>query len=635
MITELKPISLDDLELFKDAFASGKQQGWVHFFPFLYFTSRRKSRELLFYKDSGSLCLFLHKKNQQDPSSGRMALYFPPTPMNATALKNSINLINDYNKSNNARIIYVDEHDAHEIAGMPNSQLEIKFRGEEYLYDPKLYREMAGAKFAKMRNDFNHLQRTYSLEIIPYDITYADQCLALLKHWEVTQGAKYDSVSDKIFTRNCLRMADKFEAPDLIGKMILVDNQVKSFGFIGEMYNLISCCFIAKSDHSIPGLNNFMWRQLMLSVESSDLVNGTSDLGHPGLKFAKKMLRPVEMIKIFNARQVRAVTTGVRGGKGVLPATVATDSVSQSLYTAPEAQASRYHYFMNELKILSLADQTIFDQCLMASGNKSWISFFPFLYSFSQRRRRSLYWELYRGSICLYYLLERPSGKRLSLYLPPFPFRGETLAYAMDKVNRCNQSEDGEITWVEEVDSENLVRLGYDIRPVENEYIYAKESLDEFVGTCHFSGNTTIRAFTKEDETACLDLLERWRADYLRKGGKYTGYYFKRSCIQNALKYIDGTLVGKVLLIDGNIQGVCFAGTVNSEYVRFFVTITAPEYRELKLFLQASMTRNFSSPFFNNADEQAGESPPYLAEVVRPVARHRLFRAQQSVRKGT
>jgi hypothetical protein len=162
---------------------------------------------------------------------------------------------------------------------------------------------MAGSKFSKMRNDFNHLRRVFALEVLPYDVRYADQCFDLLEKWEVRQGAKYDALSDRVHTRNCLQMADKFEPPDLFGRVILVDNELKSFGFAGEMYDRMGSCFIVKSDLSIPGLNNLMWCQLMLLLESSSvLVNGSSDLGHPGLKFAKKMLRPVEMAKIFTAK---------------------------------------------------------------------------------------------------------------------------------------------------------------------------------------------------------------------------------------------------------------------------------------------------------------------------------------------
>lgn len=938
MIDGLKPIGIEDLNSFKEAFAQGKRRGWIHFFPFLFFFAQSKNRELLFCWDSGSLCLFLHKWSANDQTSGTLALYFPPVPMHPQALKNSISLMNDFNKGKNSRIVWIDEHECKGVTEILGDRFTVSFKEEEYLYDPKLYRQMVGAKFAKMRQTFNHLQRLETLTSLPYESKYSDQCLAVLKHWEETQGNKHGSVEDKIYTRRCLAMADRFSAPDLIGKILVVGNEIKSFGFVGKMYDQMGCGFIVKSDHSLPGLNNYMLSQLMQAMESCELVNGASDLGLPGLKLAKQMMRPVGMNKIFNARQatsgigsVSVVTKNIVGdiavGEGMseflhnelqgLKEVVVADrerykaaleksaqsiwmnyfpsllsinatltrtillgedsgslcvyllihwprQIRLHLYLPPmpfnqqvllrclqrinafngdltgrilwigetlknEIEAMgvctvkecdqefiydpktfldlngskykilRYHlrraekagkihgrpfvagdkgaclrllekwrrdmvqkgmkvdgyaanraciflfdqcpvedlqgwvyeidgqirgfafgghltgefgcsfvhatdhdfpslgyyahhdfyksmtkYFaINEagtggleglkfvkdklapvrlesiyrgrqkrvarqvslsvrktelisgLKPLSLEDYPLFNHCSIVAGKTAWISFFPFLIGFGKRDGHTLCWELFRGSICLYYLSEKSSKKRLSLYFPPFPLRSTTLAYAMDKVNFFNGDKDGEITWVEEIDREDITRLGYSVRRVDEDIVYTREKFEEILRSFPVEDKIATRPYTEDDEKTCLDLLEKWRSHQHEKGLGNTGYYYKKSCIRNAFKYKDGVLSGAVLLVDGNIQGVCFAGAVNPEYAVIFVSITDPEIAELELYQQAKMIEYFSAKFFissaigsdGNGQNRGGQR---LFESGQS-----LYRASQTGRKRT
>jgi glutathione synthase/RimK-type ligase-like ATP-grasp enzyme len=932
MIKGLKPISLTDLNLFKDAFARGNRSGWIHYFPLIYLYSLGKNHTILYREDSGSICTFFYKKNLEDPAGGRLAIYFPPAPMNGTALKNAIELVNDYNKSKYTRIVWLDEQEADELGYVSGLKFELNYKYEEYLYNPELYRDMAGKQFARIRNQNNKILKIPNLEILPYTAKYADECLNLLINWETTQGAKYEHFDDRIYTRNCLKYADLFDEKDLLGKVITIDNEIKSFAFGGQMFGDIATWFISKSDHSVTGLNNYILCELFRSLEPYKLINGSSDLGYPGLKFAKESLQPVDKLKIYDAKRVANISIPVSRGekfeavqlsKGVEPEflcneleglrkispadmekymealqkspqrmsinyfpsllaagsspkasiLVGEDSGSLCIYllqhspgdnrlhlylppmpmdnrvlancftkinaynrdfsgrllwineslreevaalgnielikvdqeylydiksfqnlddgrykilhaqlakvtkkneitakpftlqdryacleiletwhfnqknakaklekysrlkfvilffdqflqnqlygrvyeikgqvrgfafggpiageigcsflnvtdndieglsyyiwhdfaanmksisviNAPEdsgfkeflheetdqaaikvesifqarqigeesvgAQAIAGIDILKGLKTLAIGDQAFFNRYLSISANTSWISFFPYLYSFAQRNRWALYWELYRGSVCLYCLRERTSGKRLSLYLPPFPFRATTLEYALSKVNQFNNDESGEILWVEESEQQEIARLGYDLRKVADEYFYSKESLDAFLSTWTVAGNVTLRKYTEEDEEACLDVLARWRTDCLDQGITNTGYYYKRSCIKNSLKYMDGSIIGEVLLVDGKIQSVCFAGSAIPQYVTFFVTIASPEYNEMKLFQQASMARNFSAQFFNNSVERDDETAPYLSDEVLPAKVHGLYSAKPS-----
>ena len=131
------------------------------------------------------------------------------------------------------------------------------------------------------------------VEVRAFDEGDIDDCLVLMDEWAVIQGDKYDGqVSPRDYAKRCVRSSTLFDKKDLFGLVVLVDGKIRSIGFSGEIRPGLANLFIVYSDHTIKGLNNFMYYHMMLKLEGYDLAN-SAYATTPGLKFAKESLCPV------------------------------------------------------------------------------------------------------------------------------------------------------------------------------------------------------------------------------------------------------------------------------------------------------------------------------------------------------
>jgi glutathione synthase/RimK-type ligase-like ATP-grasp enzyme len=610
----LKEITLLDRDRYQKALSQSPQRIWVNYFPFLLASNFTPSRSILLGEECGSLCVYLlfHW-----PRKNRLHLYLPPMPMSQEALACCFKRINAFNKDYSGRLWWISGELKDVIEQSGNLTLQLK--DEEFIYDPVMFQSLNNSKFRVLRYQLRRAERVNHIDVRLFTAQDKNECLALLEKWYQAKTDKNNKEINYFYTKACLQLFEQFPSGELYGYVYVIEGKICAFAFGGKLAGETGCSFLNITDHDYLSIGYFARCHFFKNMQTYITINDGGTAGLSSLKFVKNNLVPLRIDAVYQAIQKQAhEKPDLEKGKVQVGIQNTDNSKSEAL---------------NGLKPLSIEDQEIFIRCTDKAKKKSWIAFFPFLSSFGQRMQSTLYWELYRGSICLYYLSERPSGKRLSLYFPPFPFRSRTLSYAMDKVNRFNQNENGEITWIEEGDRRDFTRLGYTINKIEDEYIYSKESLDAFFKLYAMDDNITTRPYVREDEEACMALLERWRVDHLAKGEVNWGYDLKKSCLQNALKFTDGTLIGEVLLVDGEIQGVCFAGAINVDYVSFLTTITTPPHDKLKLFQQASMSQNFSASFYNNSGEREGESAPYLSAAMKPVARHQLFRARKISRK--
>lgn len=606
----LKEITLADKDRYKEALAMSPQRTWLNYFPFLLSSNFNPSRSILLGEECGSLCVYLLR---HWPRKNRLNLYFPPMPMNQEALDRCFERINAFNGDHSGRIWWISGELKDTIKQSGNFIL--RPGDEEFIYQPDMFQDLNNSKFRILRYQLRRAERKHQIDARLFTAQDKNECLELLEKWYQAKTDRNIKALNYFYARACIELFEQFSPNDLHGYVYMIEGKIVAFAFGGQLAGETGSSFIRISDHDYISLGYFVCHHFFKSMQQYTTINDGGTTGLSGLKFIKNNLIPIRIETIYRARQKKSQENIALTNR--TPQTETEDTDSSRLQV------------LRGLKPLAIEDQEIFAQHINQAKKKSWLSFFPFLHSFSQRAQTSLYWELYRGSICLYYLLERPSGKRLSLYFPPFPFRSRTLAYAMDKVTHFNQGGDGNITWVEEEDMQEISRQGYDIINIENEYIYSKADLDNFLQTCTVQDNITTYPYTREDEAACLNILERWKADDPKKVGKNLTYHFGRSCIQYASQYIDSTIIGEVLRIDGDIQGFCFAGAIDTDYVSFFVTITAPQYNKLKLYQQARISRNFSASFYNNSEETTEDSALYLDELVRPAAMHQMFRARK------
>ncbi|MFH2123396.1 MAG: phosphatidylglycerol lysyltransferase domain-containing protein [Pseudomonadota bacterium] len=609
----LKEINLSDKERYKAALEKSPQRIWMNYFPFLLTSNSTLSRSILLGEECGSLCIYLlfHW-----PRRNRLHLYLPPMPFSQEAINRCFERINTFNDDYSGQIWWISETLKKEIK--QSNQFNIRKGDEEFIYSPDTFKDLNAKKFRILRYQLRRAERENHIESRLFTPQDKNECLALLEKWYWSKTNNSGKEINYFYAKTGLQLFEQFSRNDLSGYVYLIKGKIVAFAFGGEIIGKTGCCFLRISDHNYISLGYFVCHHFFKNMQQYTIINDGGTTGLSGLKFIKNNLVPIRTEAIYKARQKKCNDTSTQ-----------TDNLLTEQHNTDQEKLK----ILNGLKSLAIEDQKIFLQCTDKAKKKSWISFFPFLFSFSQRAQSTLYWEIYRGSICLYYLSERASGKTLSLYCPPFPFRSRTLIYAMNKVNLFNQTKNGKITWVEEEDQNDIARLGYKLNTIEHEYIYSKANLNEFLTTCGTNDQITTLAYTHKDEKKCLEILDKWKTGYQENVGKNLKYQLGRSCIQNASQYMDGTLIGEVLLVAGDIQGFCFAGAINSEYASVLVTITAPEHSKLKFFLQASMSQNFSAPLYNISAERDDESGQYLSDTVKPAIIHQMLRARKLNKK--
>lgn len=295
VLAGLQRLGIADLHRYKNALNRTSRICWQHFFPFLYFYYCVNGREdLLIEEIDGSICLYRISVKDGKPY---LLLYFLPFPMNPGALRHCLARVREFNQHPRAVIYWVDEEEFGGLAGLWEVVRAYPMN-REYLYNPGIYRALAGKTTRNLRRNLEKIFVRDDVEV--RDFTPADigGCLGLLDEWAGLQKDKYEQISYQRYTRNCVEFGSRFAAPDLFGKVILVGGEIRSFGFAGEIRRGLANLFITYSDLNIKGLNQYLYYQLLLDLEDCELANAAM-ADTPGLKFAKEALCPVSTHGMF------------------------------------------------------------------------------------------------------------------------------------------------------------------------------------------------------------------------------------------------------------------------------------------------------------------------------------------------
>lgn len=288
-LSGLRRISRDDLVNYRQALDQTSRICWQQYFPFLYFYyGMSETQDLLIGEIDGSICTFRLDRRGEKP---QLCVYFLPMPMNDAVLRRCLERVREFNGSERVMIYWVDAEDIGLLSGLWQP-LRVFPIAQEYLYDPKIYRALSGKKMRELRHNLNRIASRNDVEVRPYAPGDVAACEALLDEWTLQQRGKYDHISYRRYTTNCLRHTDLFAPPDLFGKVVLIGGKLRSFGFAGEIRRGLANLFITYSDARINGLNRFLIRQFMLDLEACDLVNSAM-ADTPGLVAAKESLCPV------------------------------------------------------------------------------------------------------------------------------------------------------------------------------------------------------------------------------------------------------------------------------------------------------------------------------------------------------
>ena len=290
-----EPIAPMHAARLRKAFSAASKRAWCYYPPFLCCYSLPPGREVFVVKRGNAICLLVRRGG---PDGSQTDLLVPPLPFSNALLDSVLSDLKAVNGSRSARILWVDEEDAHRL---PAGRFEVRPKDTDYLYDPARIAAASGRPYRDLRkrlNRFGRSVRAHFRELHSGDIP---ACLDLLKHWRRRQGRKRSFLLDWGYTRAALERYGAWQREDLQGWCVEIDGRVAAFAMGGRMQADLANFFVAKTDPDIRGLSEYLRWEVYRSLSDYQFVNDAGDLGLPGLRQHKRKFRPVERLPVYTA----------------------------------------------------------------------------------------------------------------------------------------------------------------------------------------------------------------------------------------------------------------------------------------------------------------------------------------------
>ena len=172
----------------------------------------------------------------------------------------------------------------------------------DYIYRSEDLIKLSGRKYHAKRNHINKFRRQYPFKYVPFMNEHLEPCLALADSW--CEWRRCEEDLNLLGEWDAVREALKhFEALEIVGGVILVEDQVKAFA-LGELLNdQMATVHIEKADPEIQGLYAVINQQFCENCwQDIPYVNREQDLGEPGLRKAKLSYYPDHFMEKFQIR---------------------------------------------------------------------------------------------------------------------------------------------------------------------------------------------------------------------------------------------------------------------------------------------------------------------------------------------
>jgi hypothetical protein len=297
-LSELATIEIEDREIFSAALEHSSEKSWLYYFPYLHLLWKTsKSHALLYEQVDGAILIYRLRVEQERL---RLSLFLPPFPFHPAPLRRARERMRDFNHDRTSRIVQVQESEAPSVA---QEGFEISFSFDEYIYDRAAVAALEGSSFSRLRRSISQYA-DQSVAVRDYKTDDQRVCMDLRKKWYdnlelkgVNMGPYYH------YTAGCLEKFGDFPSDMIKGQVVEVAGSIRAFSFGGPINKLFGSAFITISDHDMPGLAYLQRYHLLTSMPQLTYFNDSYDTGRPGLAQVKRAFRPVEMHRIYSARE--------------------------------------------------------------------------------------------------------------------------------------------------------------------------------------------------------------------------------------------------------------------------------------------------------------------------------------------
>jgi hypothetical protein len=293
--SDLAPIRVEHADTFIAACNRTSALTHRHYFPSLYFDGGRNH---LRWESHGESIIVYQIRRQADRR--RMSLLLPPFPFGVAALRHAVERMQDFNKGQPGRIIWVAEADALAVA---RENFAVYYKEDDYIFDRAAVMAHAGSAFKKLRQELSRAERAGDLVTTrPYRALDLSACVALANSWKERLNAAGISAIGYNMTLNCLARAHEFDAPLLIGRVVEVDGTVRGFAFGGQTSDAMGSNFLSVTDTRFRGLPYLLCYHLMEAHPDLSHFNDSTDGGRDGLREQKRRFQPIALQCLYGAR---------------------------------------------------------------------------------------------------------------------------------------------------------------------------------------------------------------------------------------------------------------------------------------------------------------------------------------------
>lgn len=292
---------------------------------------------------------------------------------------------------------------------------------------------------------------------------------------------------------------------------------------------------------------------------------------------------------------------------------------------------------LSGLRKLDLSDIKLYKDALNQAKRICWQQYFPFLHF----RHNDLLISDENGSICIFFMLTRQDrAPKLYLYFLPMPMNEHALKLCLERVRDFNNNKRAEIYWVDEEDIGMLQYLEPNSRaiPLASEYIYdpktylslsgrRKHEIRQDIKRIMDRGDVEVRPFEEGDINDCLTLMNEWAVIQQDKyDGRVLPRGYARRCVRFSTLFDKKDLFGQVILVEGKIRAVGFAGEIRTGLANLFITYSDHNINGLNRFLNYHLLLKLDSYDLVNSAYATTPGLQYAKESLCPVFKHGMYR---------
>jgi Fe-S-cluster containining protein len=302
----LTPLTLDDRALVERALASTKLIAAIPLAAYA-FAPHMIWRALFSYRWAelaGHLCLFAEHADG-------LFLSLPPLgpgPISEPLAK-AFSLMRERNRG--SRVSRVENVSEDLRPSFEEIGYQVKPKDPDYLYRACDLIRLVGDRYKSQRAACNRFVRERRSRVEPYQDADREVCLALFREWaahKTTMGL--DAVA-----RHMLADAESahrealthHRALGLVGKVMLVDDVIRAYTFGYELSPAVFCVLLEVTDHRIPGLAQFVFREFCREAAGRgyEFINTMDDSGLPSLARSKQAYHPYRLVPNYVATEAK------------------------------------------------------------------------------------------------------------------------------------------------------------------------------------------------------------------------------------------------------------------------------------------------------------------------------------------